>query len=311
MRNVKMISEVFENIHLRHLNYWFKGHLYITSDDKIIWSPSSAPLHDCQSSLGIPFILGLSLGIAPNKIDVDFPKRKEINIDGLIRIGLRSLGKHKKILVLQTMNKDISFKGDRELIDKFRTFLPDLEKVSQNKETTFIYFYIDNTILEQLFEQTPEGDIVEVLREASSKFGAKTIGEFGLNMISKLSLELSAELGEKTVIKTQLTTGQKIAIVTMFLIATDQAYNLATYNFRKIPTYLYFDNRIKFDWCDENKLTYKEGVVNAELIIIDEKIIHGSTLDELKKQEAPKINGLARTHYSNNALTLTPIYLSV
>ena len=106
-----MISEVFENIHLRHLNYWFKGHLYITSDDKIIWSPSSAPLNDCQSSLGIPFILGLSLGIAPNKIDVDFPKRKEINIDGLIRIGLRSLGKHKKILVLQTMNKDISFKG--------------------------------------------------------------------------------------------------------------------------------------------------------------------------------------------------------
>ena len=76
-----------------------------------------------------------------------------------------------------------------------------------------IYFYIDEIAVNQLFEQTPEGDIIEIVREAGTKIGRKGSIEFGNDLISKLSMELSSELAQKTIVKTQVTTIKKIATI--------------------------------------------------------------------------------------------------
>lgn len=316
-----MIKEIIEEIDCNIDGFWCDGHIYITDDNRIIWSSASAPLHDCKPKPDYYHIFLKILKGYPGIRILREPIRKQIVLGGLLSIRRFETDRYRKKgyakLLIQTVTEDTQLRGKISDIVKFSSFLPKKE-IEENVKTAPIYFYKDNIVITQLYEQTPEGDIIEIIRESGAKIGAKGTTEFGNELISKLSFELSSEISEKAIIKSQITDTKKIAIITLYLVAYGgNAQDIMTFDLRNIPPYIFFDSKFIYRWSvndDERKkyeLISNVGPLNIKLTINENNIVHKEIFEQLKEKSKIQFQGLAKSDInSDGVLTLIPVYLA-
>lgn len=316
-----MIKDIIEDIDYGYHNIWYHGHIYITDENEIIWGPTSAPLHNRKPKNDFNLRSAIVGSFLTSDLSRKYFQRQRINLNDLLMIRRVENNRMKKKgyaqLLVQTLDEDISFRGKITRIEKLEHFIPNPNPTDEKPKSSPIYFYKDIEIISQLFEQTPEGDIVEIIREAGIKIGAKGRTEFGNELITRLTLELSTELMEKAIIKSQVTDSKKIAVITLNLIANGEAQDIMKFDLRKLPNFLYFDYRFMFEWANKDytnnnfELSGKIGPVLAKLTLVKSLVVHEALFNNLRTLEHIKLQGLAKSSYADDgSIILIPIVLT-
>lgn len=335
------IQDTFENVSFLRGGTFYPGHLYVTTRG-MLWSPINSPLHDVESTARKRWHFSL-LYIVPyvnliffkvSGVDNIIPRRNETLFEDIVTFrkitSRRHASKGNAVLRVHTVHGDVDLKSDTTVIDAIELKINEALGVKEDRIESPLnfYFYLDHTLVDQLFAPTPMGRVTELVKEVTRKVASEASAELTAAFISKIALSLKGEIGDKTVVKEQLSILHKLGLGVLYLYDQSQIESLSSLDLRRDPKpYQYIDNAIdRFAWLPKGKKDRRNTdeklslncslyeLIDVSMLIDRGSVEHRSGFEALLQEDIPKIQGIAKVvsfDKGKHRLKLVPVFLAV
>ncbi len=306
------------------------GHIYVTNRG-LLWSSADRPLHN----VGRRRLSVAKVRVLRYFSDPDSPRHLEFLFEDILASRMNQSRRQKKkdstTLLIQTLEKDIRLITVSQNAQRIHAIVQ--EKLGQKAEETSaslddLIFYLDRSMLGQLFAATHFGTVSEFITEVSEKAKKGIATEVGAGFVLKLGATLEQEVGRKRIVKEKLSDVNKLALVALDLAQTGRSEHLFSIDLGRDPKpYVHFDQESQmFKWQRKGDQANAEGertkytlvskvhgIIDVTMTLDGESVIHAPTLSILLDIDMPKIQGIAKVASFNRderRLELLPLSIA-
>lgn len=307
------------------------GHLYITNRS-LLWSRADRPLHDVsrQAVSAIKILLLRYFADSESPLPARLELPYEDIIGARVSQSQRQRKKGKATLFVHTTERDTRLVSSTEQIERIHTIVENrLGQRAEEVNASFdeLIFYLDRSMLDQLFAATPFGTVVESVTEISRKARKGIASEVGAGFVLRLGASFEEEVGQKKIVKERPSDFHRLASVVLNLAQQGGLEHLFSLDLALEPKpYVFFDKESsKFQWgavkddgkVDDERIGYTMvsslyGVIDVYMTLDRESIVHSPTLSVLLDVDSPEIQGIAKVaQFSREARRMELLPLSL